>query len=273
MNASIAALLKDRIIQFTYVDKLGGLVRAIKKELEGTVSIIPVAVDVEDALACDDGTQQAMVPDARYACMVYFEDRGVTKSSTRTRGISFESRLRLVCWMNTTKFGGDNYAVDKVAQQFSTVLRSGIYNSGPFIGVQHRLEGMPQRGREIFAAYTYPDAAVQYLMWPYDAFAIDLVTAFRIKAGCEDEVSTTDESCWTPPTTSRRRHPREFTCEELTDSTNGLTETQLSDCLDCDGGTGGSCPYNIVVLVDGVPSGSVSGVDPCVANTLTINLT
>lgn len=273
MNASIAALLKERISSFAFVDKLAGMVRPIRKEFQdGKFTVQPIAIDVDDALQCNDSTQTYMVPESKYGCMVYFEDLGCPSTRSRTRGVSYESHLRLVCWLNTERFNGDNYAADKIAQQFTSAIRSGFYNTGPFIGLKHSIEGMPQRGRDLFAGYTYPEGTVQYLMWPYDAFAINIVTSFRIKAGCEGEVTQDDASCWTPPTTSRRRHPREFSCEELTDPTNGLTDTQLSSCLDCDGGTGESCPYNIVVLVDGVPSGSVSGVDPCVDNTLTINL-
>lgn len=242
MNAMIATLLKDRISQFTYVDKLAGLVRAVKREQEGGVITLPVAADVDDALACDDSTLRDMVPDDRYACMVYFEDRGTAREQTRTRGISYRSQLRLVCWINTAKFGGDIAAADRIAQHFGGAIKSGPYNDGPFIGLRHDVEGMPQRGAGIFSAYTYPDSARQYLMWPYDAFAIDISTEFRVKAGCEDQVTPADDACWVPPTTRKRRNPSEFSCDELNDPATGLTDAQLAcidvspgDCIDFDG--------------------------------------
>ena len=266
MNARIAAILKDRVSEYTYVDRLAGMVRTVKYERNGSVIIIPVATDAEADLACDDSQVQDMVPDERYGCMVYFEDRGVTRIQSRTRGVSFVSRLRLVCWVNTQKFGNDPEAASKILSQFVGTMEHGPYNSGPFVGVRHRVEGIPQSGHGIFSAYTYPEATRQHLMPPFDAFAIDIATEVRIKPGCQDEVTTEDDACWTPPTTRRRRNPKDFTCEELQDPDTGLTAEQLGpECLDCAGT--GECPATTVngeesstpiiqVLQSGSPVGS-----------------
>src|SRR5690606_4977389 len=83
------------------------------------------------------------------------------------------------------------------------------------------------------------DSKRQYLLYPYDAFAIDITTEFRAVPGCEDDLTEGSEECWTPPTLRRRRFPREFSCEELNDSATGLTDEQKEDCLDCGDG---DCP-------------------------------
>jgi hypothetical protein len=255
MNASIAELLKLRIQQFSYVEKLGGIVRAVSFERQGGRITIPVGSGVEDPLQCGDNELLDLVPDERYKCIVFFEDRGLVPVVSRTRGQSWTSNLRLVCWVNTAKLGGDANAADAVLQQFLGVLNSGPYNLDPFIGIRHRLSGVASKGPSIFAAYTFPDAARQYLLWPFDAFAIDIATEFRIRPGCEPVVSGSDVTCWTPPSTYRRRHPREFSCEELNDPTNGLTLQQKLDCLDCD--PGGPCA-DANVLRDGLPYGTVA---------------
>lgn len=235
MNSRIASLLKDRIAEFSYVDKVAGLVRTIEYERAGEVIKIPVATDVEDALACDDSSLRDMVPDSSYQAIVYFEDRGFVPIRSRTRGLSYQSRLRLVCWVNTEKFNSDPDAAAKIEQQFHLALTSNTYNFGPFAGVRHTVEGSAQRGHSIFSAYTYPDSARQYLMPPFDAFAIDVLTTLRVLRGCEDQVTVGNDECWTPPTTKRRRNPSEFTCEELLDPITGLTQAQLIDCLNCSG--------------------------------------
>jgi hypothetical protein len=140
-----------------------------------------------------------MVPDDRYACMVYFEDLGITRTSSRTRGVTFTSRLRLVCWINTARLGGDAFAGDKIAQAFVGLVNYGPYNTGSFTGVRHRADVFPQRGATIFSPYTYPEAARQYLMPPFDAFAIEVLTEFRVRPGCEEEVLEQAEDCWEPP--------------------------------------------------------------------------
>ena len=247
MNASLAELLKLRLQSFSYVEKLAGLVRPTTYERHGSKITIPIASNVEDVLQCGGSTLQEMVPDERYRAIVYFEDMGSVPVKSRTRGVSWSSKVRLVCWLNTAKLGGNTLAGDSVVQQFVHAIRSNLYNSGPFIGVRHKIVGMPMKGPGLFSQYTYPDSARQYLMPPFDAFGLDIETEFRIKAGCEPEVSGTDGSCWTPPVSTRHRHPREFSCEELLDSTNGLTGAQLA----CVGAGSGPCSGVDILDSDG----------------------
>lgn len=267
MNARIAALMKDRISQFTYVDKLAGLVRAITYERNGERITVPVCDDVDDQLACGDTAMRDMVPDAAYQAIVYFEDRGLQSIQSRTRGLSYRSSLRLVCWINTAKFGSYSEAGSKVMQQFIGAIDDGPYTSSPFLGIRHRVEGVPQRGPGLFSPYTYPESARQYLLYPYDAFALDITTELRIIPGCEDQVTLGNDECWTPPTQRRRRFPREFSCEELNDAATGLTDEQKEDCLDCEGGTECPEPCDVVVtlvndaqLVPCIPSGDRTAV-------------
>ena len=242
----IATILKDRIAAFTYVDKIGGMVRVARQQREGREIVIPVAGDVDEAYACDPATIRDMVPDDRYGCMVYFEDRGTTRITERTRGTSYRASLRLVCWVNTLKFGSDPTTADRILEQFTNDLNVGQpYNTDTLIGLKHSVEGFPQRGASIFSQYTYPEAERQYLLWPFDAFALDITATYRIKPGCEEAPVPDDDACWTPPVTRKRRNPSEFTCDELTDPVTGLTAAQLGpECLDCEGG--GPCPPTTV---------------------------
>jgi hypothetical protein len=215
MNASIAELLKARLQDLTYIGRLAGLVRGQSYDRQGTKITIPVALSVQDRVACDATPDlQDMVPNDGYASMVYFEDLGISKTTSRTRGITFTSRLRLVCWLNSGRLGGDATAGDKIAQVFITQLTHGPYNSGPYIGVRHRVDGMPVRGPGLFQGYTYPDSARQFLMPPFDAFAIDVSTEFRVRAGCEEEVLEQVEGCWTPPVIITPE-PSDTTCRYL----------------------------------------------------------
>lgn len=269
----LASILKERISQFTYVDRLAGLVRPITIE-QGEDSrpiIVPVAIDAEDSLACDESTQQEMIPDDRYACMVYFEGGSMNREVSRTRGISYQVRMRLVCWINTEKFNGDVTAGEKIMQQFIGVLdnRSPV-TTDTFIGLKTTAESVPEKGAGLFSRYTYKEGVNQYLHWPFDAFAIDISMTLRIKPGCEGVLNETDVTCWEPPTTRRRRNPSEFSCAELTDPVTGLTAAQLGpDCLDCNGDGGTSCTVTTRIYYRETAEGefalqeTISDLDPC----------
>ena len=237
MNDAIAELLRDRIESLAFVDKICGLVHVVTKQRAGKEVTIPVGINVTDALQCGDAEILDMVPDERYRTIVYFEGAGITNTRSRTRGTTWTSKIRLVCWVNTKKLNGDPMAAGKIIREFLGQLHHGPYNDGAFMGIRHRIEGMPIQGPELFSRYTYNEAVRQYLMpGRFDAFGIDIITTFRENPNCETPVDLTDVDCWTPPATHRRRHPKDFTCEELIDPINGLTAEQLgSECLNCGG--------------------------------------
>lgn len=246
MNAAIAELLRDRISAFSYVDKIAGLVRPITFQRAGKEITIPVGIDVTDPLECSEDTQLALVPDERYGVIVYFEDRGagVEKEGGRERQVS---NLRLVCWVNTMKLNGDATAAGRIMQEFKGAISGSFYNSAGYLRIFHKVSGYPPKGPSLFSPYTYPEGVRQYLLPPFDAFAIDIRTTYMVDASCIVPIDPTDVNCWTPQPTTRRRHPKDFTCEELTDPVTGLTDEQLGpDCLDCEGG--GVCdPANVTI--------------------------
>lgn len=199
MIARLASLLRARIEALSYVDRVAGLVRPITYEREEGKVTIPVALDGTTP-DCSPEQMQDMVPDERYACMVYFEDRGgIQRTQHRTRGISFSAKLRLVCWVNTQKFASDPMATDRIQQQMVAALQTMPYNWGTLVGIREVVEGIPQRGSGLFSAYTYPESARQYLMAPFDAFAIDIAVEFRLSKGCDPDVELQDDACWSPP--------------------------------------------------------------------------
>lgn len=199
MNQTIAEVLKGRIDGFTWIGRLAGLVRPITYTRAGTKVTIPVAASVIDRSGCEaSDALREMVPDEGYGAMAYFEDGGITSERSRTRGISWTSRLRLVVWVNTSKLGGDLLVPDLAAQNLVHAMTHGPYNTDSLIGVRHSATGMPVRGAGLFSQYTYPESARQYLLHPFDAFAIDIETRFRIRDGCEEDVVAEDIACWTP---------------------------------------------------------------------------
>lgn len=237
MNATLATYLAARLVDIPWLDMYAGLVRPIRYKKGEAEFVIPISIDVQDPLACTDEELNKLIPNGNYASLLYFEDGGWAPTrDPRTRRKSYVSRLRLVCWLNTPKLGGNAFAGDLAQQDVIGALEGHVLVAGPYQGLMVRVAGSPVKNGSIFAQYTYREAERQYLNYPYDYFAIDLECSFRIKPGCEDDLLKGDVSCWVPPSMSIRRHPKDFTCEELLDPTNGLTEEQLGpECLNCTG--------------------------------------
>lgn len=203
MNAGIAELLRARIAAFAYVDKLAGLVQTVAYQRQGpdnkTVTLrMPIAANVTDPLNCTDEAIRDLVPDERYRLIVYFEDRGMTLVNENGRDW-WHSRLRLVAWVNTSKLGGDPDAPYLVLQAFVNAINTGnAYNSGAYLAVRHKVEGVPESGVGLFSRYTYNEAVRQYLFPPFSAFGIDIGTRFIMDPNCGPAVDPSEVACWEP---------------------------------------------------------------------------
>jgi hypothetical protein len=254
MNASVANLILSRIeaADFAFLDKYAGLTRAITDGRLDKPVTIPVSCTVNDPLACDSSTLADLLPDPKYRSVLFFEGDTVPRKIVRRAiGTSYESRLRLIVWLNCEKLGGACNCGDVPLMQLIDLLNKRIPDSSPFNRIVVSVEGGgPTRGSEVFGKYTLDNKATQFLHYPFDYFALDITVSFMLIPGCSPESIAEDVACWTPPSNPRRKYPKDFTCDELTNTETGLTATQLgSDCLDCGGS--GPCEDATVANSDG----------------------
>lgn len=279
MNAHIANLILQRIVDadLPWLDKYAGLTRTVERK-DGTVNVrVPVSCGVEDPLHCGTDTLLELSPDEQYASILFIEgDPMPRRQDTRGMGVRYISSLRVVVWMNCTKLGGGCDCGAQASMNLIAAIEKGnrsSYATSLFRGIRHTVVGGETRGAAVFSNYTFDAANSQYLNYPFDAFAIDVETEFAMTPGCEEQLALDNTACWTPPTSGRRLYPREFTCEQLTDPTNGLTDEQLgAGCLDC-AGTGTTCTIDVVINVDGVEEETITGLDPCEDQTYNITIT
>lgn len=191
MNATIATYLLSRIVDAApdFLDKYAGLVRPITYMPKGGTKpvTLPVGQDVVDPLACDDKTIRDLLPSDKYKSILFFEgDTFIRRVRDRVLGVKYTSRLRLVCWLNCNKLGGANCGDTAAMELIDTLERRGA-DLSPFTHIRTTMiGGGPARGREIFGRYTLSEAETQYLHYPFDYFAMDIETTFRLMRGCAE---------------------------------------------------------------------------------------
>ena len=191
MNQAIASIIKGHIEDLTFVDKIAGVVQAVTFEIRGPDNqmiqkTVPVACCVDPA-DCKDGQYNDLMPNSEYKTVIYFEDRGVTFNRSESNWKYYTSNLRLVCWINIVKILGKEcksevpctYAAHIIADIIRH-LPSHPENHAPFDFVYSEVVNQAIRSNSIFAAYTYSETHSQYLLAPYDFFALDIRTEFAI---------------------------------------------------------------------------------------------
>lgn len=203
MNQAIADIIRGHIEDLDFVDKIAGLTSVTYfdvKNSEGELvqKAVPIACCVT-ANDCKEGAYNDLMPDSKYKTVIYFEDRGVKFVKKEGNWKYFQSDLRLVCWINVAKILGDDCksgtACTLAAHLIAEIIRvlpDFPEHHTPFGFVYSEVTSQEIRSNSIFSSYTYDEKHSQYLMYPYDYFALDVQTDFAI---CLKESTVYDSSC------------------------------------------------------------------------------
>jgi hypothetical protein len=184
MNNKVAKILKVYLQNLAWSDKIAGLVQTANIRIQGPNDTIinksyPISCDIT-ADQCKKGAYQDLAPDSKKMSVMYFEDRGVSFIERIGNRLKFQSSLRLIGWLNlclisdSCGVSGD-YVIDVIK-----ALPSIPFTVPGFVSIFIDGISQVQRDVSIFGKYTYNEHATQYLMYPFDYFALDLLIEFTV---------------------------------------------------------------------------------------------
>lgn len=184
MNNKVANILVTYLESLAWTDKLAGLTQVAKVTEGGVEKRFPISCGLSYEDACQRGCYDDLMPDSQKRSVLYFEDRSFNFIRQEGGRLYYESRLRLVCWLNYKLIEGGcgssgDYIID-VIKALPAVPR----NVGDLLRFTTIVASQVARGADIFGKYTFDEKRSQYLMLPYDFFAIDLRTTFFITTEC-----------------------------------------------------------------------------------------
>lgn len=206
MNAQLANILKAQIEGLPFIERLGGLVRTltISEDVEGTKKRKTFPIDCSvSADDCVRGKYQDLIPNDAKRSVLYFEEIGPVQDIGRNReNYMFRSQLRLVGWLNLKKMGfTDCTWSGKAVLQILSRLPRKPFNSGDLLRIKiTSVAEVEKQAANIFGKYTYDEAINQYLLYPFDYFALNISTDFEVNPACIDEIAMQDELCITETT-------------------------------------------------------------------------
>jgi hypothetical protein len=171
MNKEVANILLAALDGATYLDRTSGVVQVVVRQVivdqEQGISITKRVPYSSSATFLEQAKMsEMMVPDSRYKSCLYFEDGGIVASEPlNVRGVQYLSRLRLVCWLNMKDIAGG-------------------YDTAETAKIRPRITNIPIQSQVIFQNYDYDETVSQYLFPPFDYFALDIETTFRLGDPC-----------------------------------------------------------------------------------------
>jgi hypothetical protein len=208
MNQAIADIIKDHIEGLDFVDKIAGVTMPLTFDIvtrdkdnnpTSVQKTVPVACCVS-ASDCKEGAYNELMPDSAYKTVIYFEDGGVSFDKYESNWKYYKSTLRLICWINIEKITNSGSCKSEVPCTYAAHIIAEIVralpafpeNHSPFDHVYSEITSQLVRSPSIFSAYTYDEKHSQYLMAPYDYFALQIETSFAV---CLKGTSVFDATC------------------------------------------------------------------------------
>ena len=178
----LTGAVKRIVISSSFVDIVEGVEQTFRVEKS-----FPAHCQLS-AAQCDSGDYMDLVPNDSKASIIYFEDNGSTLLETKNNQYQFESSLRIVGWLNLKRFNVSGCSLSQyVVPQIISVLPKSPFNNGNFHTIQLIGASEAPKDANIFARYTYDEPKTQYLMYPFDFFAIDLRVRFWTNKNCFTE--------------------------------------------------------------------------------------
>lgn len=208
MNKELSKVLRQRIIDnggVVFADKLFGLVQTgekIEQNQNGNSVRVRFPIATESILngVCDSHEQIA-TPDSGRLGIIYFEDNGTIPAGNSRSGnqFQFESRIRLVCWINRKKVTSETY-VELTMLAITDLMKKIGVGSNPksesyFVNMSVDVDGIPRQDAGIFNRYTYDETISQFLRPPYEFFALDLLCKYSVNPNCISEITLNESIC------------------------------------------------------------------------------
>lgn len=246
MLRAISIYLRDLIAARDYAEVVGGLVQAQERKVKAgkreLVQRIPVDCMVTGA-DCEDEFFTALVPNSEVGSIIFFEVVQAPEI-VRVRGSwkFYVAQIRLVGWANLDKLGitkasnCDGCTVgSKIMADVEGLLPKSHTISGDCSISNLQIEKIREETTNPFSKYSLDEKTRPYTMLPYEVFSMVLRCEWTVNPDCVASVTVGDAFGCNGPSPVRKKYPNQFTCDQLNDADNGLTDEQL-ECLDCQGG-------------------------------------
>jgi hypothetical protein len=134
------------------------------------------------------------VPNTKYKSVSYFEIQEINEVDSTAHHTIFEGTVRFVCWLNLPLINQTLDPINNIPYEVLGVVPRKLSNVSPFVFCQ--VIGVDiKHNEDIFSKYSYEESETQYLMFPFDFFAVDFKLRFRVPIVCINNVTLNPASC------------------------------------------------------------------------------
>lgn len=194
MITKIAELIKSEISSLVWIDKLGGVVKPGRVKVAGEDKIFPIYIN-DSADPCNASVYLDFVPDSKKMSVVYFEDQGIEVVNSGCTFTDCTASLKLICWANLVRINADYTDAIPLKLDLIKNIPARLPNTDWVTKILATFAGEDIKSPAIFGNYTYDETMTQYLIYPYDYFALNYTVKFSFVNSCFEDVVLNPKVC------------------------------------------------------------------------------
>lgn len=183
MVIDIGNILVSKFTALPWIDQYTGVVKTVtRKDEKGQSRSFPIACN--ESLPAQG--YSAITPDNSKRSVLYLEDKGIRPTGEDADGIHLKASFDLIGWLNMKllKYNGCSYSGIAIAGILSKIPVN-PFNESVYTRISIQFMGQYQKNANPFSKYTaYDETVTQYLLHPYDYFALSFDVDFVINKNC-----------------------------------------------------------------------------------------
>ena len=182
-----------------FSDVVGGIATTISQNKPAKDNKIIVkkfpAYYNENKTTCSASDYIDLVPNTSKRSIIYFENNGIKISPINGNIIECLADVRLVCWANLKKINDTFINADTLKLLVIQAMPVSLSNVLPYSFIRIELTGEETKNASIFSKYTYNEEEKQYLIYPFDYFALNYEISFYVGINCIDPILISPSVC------------------------------------------------------------------------------
>ena len=203
INNMISSIVDKIVLELSglnFVERIGGIVRTLSENIsnkDGTGNVLKTSpiYPNKSKVVCSPNDYLRMVPDSKYMSLIYFEELGTTIIQDTRNYIERAAIVRLIGWFNLPLINTSLTDAEALANIILREIPDRMNNFDPVSNIQISVTGQPIKDKNIFSKYSYDEVVRQYLIYPFDYFAIDLTIQYRTGKSCILDIELNPDEC------------------------------------------------------------------------------
>jgi hypothetical protein len=178
-------------------DLICGIVKPIKRKIRKGNDTVektePGYLDITAKTNCNVSDYISCVPNSAKRSILYYELESNNIEQLNSHTFRVTSQVKLIFWFNYKKINTDIQTIDSI----QLALIKAIPDRLTINNIQHisiQLTGS-EKAERLFSDYDYDETEKQFLMYPYDYFALNYTIEYSINKACIEDITKKEAQC------------------------------------------------------------------------------